>query len=39
MDGAGFNLNDYPDRQKIEEPLLVSSPENLEQVRECLQPL
>ena len=39
MDGSNFNLNDYLDGQKIEEPLLVCSPENLDQVRECLKPV
>jgi len=39
MDGADFNLNDYLDGQKIDEPLLVASPENLDAVRGCLHAL
>jgi myo-inositol-1(or 4)-monophosphatase len=38
-DGSEFNLNDYLDGQKIEEHLLVASPDNLDQVRRCLRPL
>jgi myo-inositol-1(or 4)-monophosphatase len=39
MDGTDFNLNDYLDGQKIDEPLLVASPENLDAVRGCLHAL
>lgn len=38
MDGTDFNLNDYLDGQKIEDPLIVASADNLDPVRECLQP-
>ncbi len=37
MDGSDFNLNDYLDGQKIEEPLLVASPDNLDAVRKSLK--
>ena len=39
LDGSEFNLNDYLDGQKIDDHLLVASPDNLGQVRKCLQPL
>jgi myo-inositol-1(or 4)-monophosphatase len=39
IDGADFNLNDYLDGQKIEEPLVVASRENLDAVRGCLHAL
>jgi len=39
LDGSEFYLNEYLDGQKIDDHLLVASPDNLEQVRECLQAL
>ena len=39
MDGSEFYLNEYLDGQKIDDHLLVAAADNLEQVRECLQPL
>jgi myo-inositol-1(or 4)-monophosphatase len=37
MDGSDFFLNEYLDGAKIDEHLLVASPETSSQVRECLQ--
>jgi myo-inositol-1(or 4)-monophosphatase len=37
MDGSEFFLNEYLDEQRIEEHLLVVSPDNYSQVRNCLQ--
>ena len=37
MDGSGFFLNEYLDGQKIEEHLLVVSPENFSPVLSCLK--
>jgi myo-inositol-1(or 4)-monophosphatase len=39
LDGSEFNLNDYLDGQKIDDHLLVAAPDNLEQIRESLQPV
>ena len=39
MDGSEFYLNEYLDGQKIDDHLLVASPENIDPVRKCLQPL
>ena len=36
MDGSGFFLNEYLDGQKIEDHLLVVSPENFSPVLSCL---
>lgn len=36
MDGKEFFLNEYLDGLKIEEPLLVASPNTVDQVRECI---
>lgn len=38
LDGSEFFLNEYMDGKKIEEPLLVGSPEMCAQVGACLQP-
>jgi myo-inositol-1(or 4)-monophosphatase len=37
MDGSEFFLNEYLDEQRIEDHLLVVSPDNYSQVRNCLQ--
>ncbi len=39
VDGSEFYLNEYLDGQKIDDHLLVSASDNLEQVRKCLQPV
>jgi myo-inositol-1(or 4)-monophosphatase len=39
LDGSEFFLNEYLNGQKIDDHLLVAAPDNLEQVREYLQPL
>jgi myo-inositol-1(or 4)-monophosphatase len=39
VDGSEFYLNEYLDGQKIDDHLLVSTSDNLEQVRKCLQPV
>jgi myo-inositol-1(or 4)-monophosphatase len=38
IDGSEFHLNEYLDGQRINEPLLISAPENLSQVRGFLKP-
>ena len=38
FDGCDFHLNDYLDGQKIDDPLLVATPETFMQVRDYLQP-
>ena len=38
FDGCDFHLNEYLDGQRIDEHLLVSSPDTFMQVRDCLRP-
>jgi hypothetical protein len=38
MDGSDFHLNEYLDGQRINEHLIVASPENLSQLRSFLKP-
>jgi myo-inositol-1(or 4)-monophosphatase len=37
MDGSTFLLGDYLDGQKIDEPVMITSPANADAVRNCLQ--